>query len=103
MTRKVAGLNKLRCEELVEINPIDALPLGIVDGDVLTVTSRRGEVTAKAKITENSPTGVISMTFHFSESPTNALTSPHLDPISKTPELKVCAVKVEKKVINAVK
>jgi len=39
--------------------------------------------------------GVISMTFHFAESPTNLLTNPALDPASKIPELKVCAVKVE--------
>ena len=96
MTRKVKGLNILRSEELVEINPEDAAGLGINNGDLLKVTSRRGEVTAKAKVTEVSPPGVISMTFHFSESPTNRVTSPYLDPIAKTPELKFCAVKVEK-------
>ncbi len=96
LTRKVKGLNILRSEELVEINPEDALALGITDGEMVKVISRRGEVVAKAKITEVSPVGVISMSFHFAESPTNLLTNPALDPVSKIPELKVCAVRVEK-------
>lgn len=97
MTRKVKGLNILRSEELVEINPQDASAYGISDGDMVKVSSRRGVVEAKAKVTEASPPGVISMTFHFSESPTNAVTSRALDPIAKIPELKVSAVRVEKK------
>ncbi|MBN1368314.1 MAG: molybdopterin-dependent oxidoreductase [Dehalococcoidales bacterium] len=96
MTRRVPGLNKLRKEELVEINPEDALALAISDGEMVTVYSRRGHVTARAKVTEVSPPGVISMTFHFAESPTNILTNTAWDPIAKTPELKFCAVRVEK-------
>ncbi|MBN1191148.1 MAG: molybdopterin-dependent oxidoreductase [Dehalococcoidales bacterium] len=97
MTRRVAGLNRLRPEELVEINPSDAAGLDIRDGDMVTVRSRRGELDSRARVTDVSPQGVVSMTFHFAESPTNALTSPALDPISRTPELKVCAVSVQKK------
>jgi len=97
MTRKIKGLNTLRTEELVEINPNDALALGITDGEEVKVTSRRGEVVAKAKVTEVSPTGVVFMTFHFAESPTNMLTNPAFDPQAKIPEYKVCAVRVEKK------
>ena len=96
MTRKVAGLNILRGEELVEINPQDASALQITSGDIVRVTSRRGEVRARAKVTESSPPGVVFMTFHFAESPTNLLTNPGLDPSSKIPELKVCTVRVEK-------
>ncbi|MCK5434436.1 MAG: molybdopterin-dependent oxidoreductase, partial [Dehalococcoidales bacterium] len=96
MTRKVSGLNILRGGELVQINPKDASALGIADGDEVKVTSRRGQVVAKAKVTEVSPVGVIAMTFHFAESPTNQLTNPALDPVAKIPELKVCAVRVEK-------
>ena len=58
--------------------------------------SRRGAVTAKAKLTETSPVGVVFMTFHFAESPTNQLTNPVLDPVAKIPEYKVCAVRIEK-------
>jgi len=96
MTRKVRGLNIMLGEELVEINPGDASALGIADGDMVKVTSRRGEVVAKAKLTEVSPEGVVSMDFHFAESPANMLTNPALDPVAKIPEFKVCAVRVEK-------
>jgi formate dehydrogenase alpha subunit len=97
MTRRVRGLNIFRDEELVEINPGDAEALGIADGDILQVTSRRGEVTARARVTESSPAGTIAMTFHFAESPTNELTNPALDPVAKIPEFKVCAVRIRKK------
>ncbi|MFC1930245.1 molybdopterin oxidoreductase family protein [Chloroflexota bacterium] len=96
MSRKVKGLNIFQSEELVEMNPKDAESLDITDGDVVRVISRRGEVSAKAKVTEASPAGLISMSFHFAESPTNQLTNPALDPVAKIPELKVCAVRVEK-------
>ncbi|TET74472.1 MAG: formate dehydrogenase subunit alpha, partial [Dehalococcoidia bacterium] len=96
MTRKVRGLNIIRAEELVEINPADAAELGVADGEVVRVASRRGEVTGRARVTEILPPGVVCMSFHFAESPTNVLTNPAVDPISKIPELKVCAVRVEK-------
>ncbi len=96
MTRRVEGLNILRAGELVEINPSDASALGVTNGKKVRVISRRGMVTARAKVTKDSPPGVVSMTFHFAESPTNVLTSPALDPVAKIPELKVCAVRIEK-------
>ncbi|HUT96509.1 MAG TPA: molybdopterin dinucleotide binding domain-containing protein, partial [Dehalococcoidales bacterium] len=96
MTRKVEGLNVLKKEGEVEINPADAAKLGIADGDRVKVASRRGEVVTKANLTEASPEGVVFMTFHFAESPANRLTNPVLDPVAKIPEYKVCAVRVEK-------
>jgi len=96
LSRKVKGLNVFRSEELVEINPRDASALGIADGDTIRVVSRRGSVAARAKLTGVSPVGVVFMTFHFAESPTNQLTSPALDPVAKIPEYKVCAVRIEK-------
>jgi anaerobic selenocysteine-containing dehydrogenase len=96
MTRKVSGLNILRGEGLVEVNPEDASSLGIADGDMVKVISRRGEVVARAKVTEASPVGVVFMTFHFAESPVNLLTNPALDPVAKIPEYKVCAVRIER-------
>jgi predicted molibdopterin-dependent oxidoreductase YjgC len=95
MTRKVKGLNRLRPEEMVEISPADAAILGVSDGQLLRVISRRGGITAKAKVTSVSPPGVVSMSFHFAESPTNLITNPALDPVAKIPELKVCAVRLE--------
>jgi len=96
MTRKSRGLNEMKGEEALEINPQDAEALGIADGDRVQVISRRGKVTTKAKVTDNSPKGVVFMTFHFAETRTNMLTNPALDPVAKIPELKVCAVRVEK-------
>lgn len=96
ITQKVKGLNTLHGEELVEMNPVDAEVLGIVDGVTVNVISRRGEVRAKARITPASPPGVVCMSFHFAESPTNVLTNPAVDPVAKIPELKVCAVRIEK-------
>jgi len=96
MTRRVEGLNVLRPHELVEVNPRNASSLGVADGETVRIVSRRGAVTARVKVTEESPPGVVSMTFHFAESPTNMLTSPALDPVAKIPELKVCAVRIEK-------
>ncbi len=96
MTRKVKGLNTMLGEEMVEINPVDASALDINDGDTLKVTSRRGHVTAKARITGITPAGVVTMDFHFGESAANILTNPALDPVAKIPELKVCAVRAEK-------
>jgi len=96
MTRKVRGLNVLDGEGMVEINPEDASALGIGDGEMVQVISRRGAITAKAKVTEVSPVKVVTMNFHFAESPTNVLTNPALDPVAKIPEFKVCAVRLEK-------
>jgi formate dehydrogenase alpha subunit len=96
MTRKVEGLNVLKKEGEVEMNPADAAKLGIAHGDRVKVASRRGEVVTKANVTEASPIGVVFMTFHFAESPANRLTNPVLDPVAKIPEYKVCAVRVEK-------
>jgi formate dehydrogenase alpha subunit len=96
MSRKVPDLNYLRGEELVEINPEDAESLGLSDGEMVEVSSRRGLLQVRAKVTEKSPPGVVFMTFHFAETPTNVLTNPALDPVAKIPELKVCAVKLSK-------
>ncbi|MBW1857626.1 MAG: formate dehydrogenase subunit alpha, partial [Deltaproteobacteria bacterium] len=91
-----SGLDALVSEGMVEINPKDASALGISDGEMVKVISRRGGITAKAKVTEVSPVKVVTMNFHFAESPTNQITNPALDPVAKIPEFKVCAVKVEK-------
>jgi anaerobic selenocysteine-containing dehydrogenase len=96
MTRKVSGLNIIEPEGVVEINPQDAAQLDIAQGDRVKVSSRRGEVITKAKVTETLAPGVVFMTFHFAESAANILTNPKLDPVAKIPEFKVAAVKVEK-------
>jgi len=95
MTRK-GGLRVIRDRELVEMNPEDAKALDLEDGEVVKVISRRGEVQSHIKVTDVAPKGVVSMTFHFAESPTNMITSDAIDPVAKIPETKVCAVRIEK-------
>jgi len=96
MTRKVQGLDELDSQELLKINPRDASHLGFADGEMVRVLSRRGKVLVKANVTDVCPPGVVSLTFHFAEVPTNVLTNCAVDPIAKIPETKVCAVRIEK-------
>jgi anaerobic selenocysteine-containing dehydrogenase len=96
MTHRVPGLLKLYSKERIEINPQDAAALGIQDKEMVNISSRRGKVACRAKITTDSPIGSVYMNFHFTEVPTNVLINNALDPISMTPEYKFCAVKVEK-------
>ena len=96
MTRRSTGLNAIYPEALVEINPVDADKLGVTDGDMVRVASRRGEVVAKAEVVDRPDPGVVFMTFHFHEAAANLLTIAALDPVAKIPEYKVAAVKVEK-------
>ena len=101
MTRRSAGLDSLHSREWLEINPADAKTLGIGDGETVRVASRRGEVEVRALPTTACPPGVVHLTFHFSEVPTNVLTSPAVDPVSKIPETKVCAVRIERVGVEA--
>jgi formate dehydrogenase major subunit/formate dehydrogenase alpha subunit len=96
MTTRVAGIMELVPEELLEINKKDAAKLNIKTGDFVKVSSRRGEIKVKARITERSQAGNVFLTFHFKDALTNILTSEHRDPITGTPEYKSCAVKIEK-------
>ena len=96
MTRRSEVLDGLRGECLVEVNPVDASRLDVEDGDTVRVRSRRGLIEAKARITEKSAPGSVFIPFHFAEAAANRLTNAALDPYSKIPEYKVCAVAVEK-------
>ncbi len=96
MTHRVAGLDVLNSEELLLIHPQDAAAQGIADGEMVAVASRRGALSVRAKVTDVCLPGVVSMTFHFPEAPTNVLTSSALDPVAKIPETKVAAVRIEK-------
>jgi formate dehydrogenase major subunit len=96
MTGATEGLRELYDQDCMDINPSDAEKLKISDGEMIKVSSRRGEIQARARISDMVKEGVIFTTFHFDEAPTNLLTSPAMDPRSHTPELKVCAIKVEK-------
>jgi formate dehydrogenase alpha subunit len=96
MTGRSSGITEIVPEELVEISPEDARALNVSSGDWVKVSSRRGEVPVKAKVTKRSQAGNVFMTFHHSNALTNILTSEHRDPIAGTPEYKSCAVRIEK-------
>lgn len=94
-TRYYAPGVKLRqTEETVDIHPEDAIRLGIHAGDYVEVSSRRGSVKVKAKVTDKMAPGLVFMSFHWHEVPTNVLTLNEYDPISGTAEFKACAVKI---------
>lgn len=88
------GVKIRQTEESVDIHPDDANKLGIQDGDVVEVSSRRGSLTVKAKVTDQVVPGLVFMSFHWKEVPTNRLTLNEYDPISGTAEYKACAVKI---------
>lgn len=96
MTRRAKVLEEVYPEEHLEIHPDDACRLGIASGDLVRVTSRRGSITIKALVTERVTPGVVFTSFHFRENPINRLTVTDRDPVAKIPQLKACAVKVEK-------
>ena len=96
MTGRVEGLNKMSPHSYVEMNEVTANKLGIVDGEEIKLSSRRGEVTTLVKITDIIDENVLFMPFHFAKGAANYLTNTKLDPIAKIPELKVAAVKIEK-------
>ncbi len=95
MTRRVDGLVALYPESVVELNPIDAKKYGIGVDDKIRLSSRRGEMVARVKVTDRIAPGVVFGGFHYpGEQNVNNLTNPALDPTAKIPEFKVCAVKV---------
>jgi len=96
VTRRSKGLSEIYPDALVEISPHDAEELKIKNGEFVEVSSRRGKIKAKAKVTEKSGRGEVFISFHFKEAAVNLLTNAALDPIAKIPEYKVCAVKVKK-------
>lgn len=96
MTRKIEAINKISPEAYIEIHPDDAKQLGVNSGKIVKVSSRRGSINIKVLISDRPAKGMVFIPFHFKEAAANVLTSTALDPICKIPELKVCAVKIEK-------
>jgi len=101
-TGKVNKLNQHYAQSFIEIHPQDAGMLQINEGDVTVITSRRGEVQVKAKISTQIKQGVVFLPMHWGKilgsdlNRVNNLTSDKVDPISKEPDFKYCAVNVAK-------
>ena len=101
-TGKVNRLNQHLGEAFVEINPGDAKALKLNDGDLALIASRRGEVRVKTKITQGIKKGVIFLPMHWGKilgrdlNRANNVTNDIVDPISKEPDFKYCAVHIQK-------
>jgi formate dehydrogenase major subunit len=96
MTMKTEGLNERAPGTYVEISPQDAVKLDLIDGQKVKVASRRGEIEADVKVSDKAVNGTVFLPFHFADAAANRLTNSALDPVSKIPEFKVCAVRVFK-------
>ena len=95
MTRRSNGLDAREPTASVEIHPDDAAEMGIADGDLVRLTSRRNAVVISARISDRVARRQVFVPFHFREAAANLLTSPVLEPHAKMAELKVCAVRIE--------
>jgi formate dehydrogenase alpha subunit len=96
MTRRCPTLHHENPEVFVEINPQDAARLNIESGEKIAANSRRGHIQVKAWVTDAVKPGVVFIPMHYLENAANRLTNAALDPITKTPEYKVCAVNLAK-------
>ena len=93
MTRHASRLNAIEPDPVVEIHPQQLEKMGMAPGDVITVESRRGRITAYARADIGIPSGAIFMAFCYNEASANLLTNEALDPVAKIPEFKFCAVR----------
>jgi assimilatory nitrate reductase catalytic subunit len=96
-TRRIGSLVDQYPEPLCEIHPLLASKLGIKDRDLVKVTTRRGEITVPAQVVKSIRPDTVFIPYHWpGKKAANQLTIRALDPISKIPEFKVCACRVEK-------
>ena len=96
MTRISPHLDIEQRTGYIEIHPDDAASLGIKENSTLIISSRRGEMTAPARISETVQPGNLFLPIHFGENPSNVLTSSDaFDPVAKIPEFKVSAVRIQ--------
>jgi formate dehydrogenase major subunit len=95
MTRRASVLDAIEPDPTALIHPLDLAAMGGKPGDVLTIESRRGEVTLWARAEEGTPRGVVFVPFAYYEAAINRLTNAALDPFAKIPEFKYCAIRVK--------
>jgi formate dehydrogenase major subunit len=96
MTRRASGLDAREPTAIVEIHPDDANMLGVGEGELVRLTSRRNSMVTAARISDRVARGQVFVPFHFREAAANLLTNPVLDPYAKMAELKVCAIRIER-------
>jgi formate dehydrogenase major subunit len=93
MTRRTAVLDALEPDPVALVHPLDLARLGLKPGEVITLQSRRGQVSLYARADDSSPVGAIFVPFCYYEAAINRLTNPALDPYAKIPEFKYCAIR----------
>ncbi|MFM1814623.1 MAG: hypothetical protein RLZ98_1318 [Pseudomonadota bacterium] len=96
MTRRATNLDHLEPEATVSLNPREMQRLGIEAGSEISVSTRRGAITLRARADRDVAEGMVFIPFCFAEAPANMLTNPQLDPFGKIPEFKYCAARIEK-------
>jgi formate dehydrogenase major subunit len=96
MTRRSYALDTIAPKPLVFVHPLDAARLGLDDGDVAKVSSRRGTIRLETKVSHREAPGNCFIPFHFREAAANLLTIDEIDPFGKIPEFKFCAVRIER-------
>ena len=102
-TRRTPELQALSAEPFAEIHPVTAAHAGVAEGDALLLTTRRGTATFKARLTRTIREDTVFVAFHWNgEQSANRLTHAALDPISRMPEFKVCAVRAERAPLESV-
>jgi assimilatory nitrate reductase catalytic subunit len=95
-TRRIAELHRAAPEAFVEVHPDTAERAGLRDGDLATVTSARGNTVARVRLVATLRPDTVFLPFHFpGTGRANLITNTALDPRSKMPEFKVCAVRIE--------
>lgn len=94
MTRRSFALDARESSPIIELHPDDASSMGVSDGEVVLVASRRAEVTIAVRLSERVARGQVFIPMHYREAAANLLTNPALDPVAHIPEFKVCAVRV---------
>jgi nitrate reductase NapA len=96
MTRNCPELRQANFEAVAQIHPDDAKRLGVRSGDPLSLKSRRGAQTFKVRVNDGERPGLVFVHMHDPDRMCNKLTIDAVDPISRQPEFKICAVKAEK-------
>jgi formate dehydrogenase major subunit len=95
MTRRSFALDTISPKAEVYLNPEDAADLGLADGELARVSSRRGTIVLETRVSHREGRGNCFIPFHFREAAANLLTIDEIDPVGKIPEFKFCAVRIE--------
>jgi formate dehydrogenase major subunit len=94
MTRRATVLDSIEPDPIALIHPLDLIAMGGTPGDLITLESRRGQVTLYARADDSSPRGAVFVPFCYYEAAINRLTNAALDPFGKIPEFKYCAIRI---------